>query len=52
MMQTLPQLRQRWPLGDFSDLSQQIIQSDIPAMAARAFRVRCKASGVTKLNHL
>lgn len=26
LVQTLPQLRQRWPLRDFSDLSQQIIR--------------------------
>ncbi|MGB8128466.1 MAG: hypothetical protein WCG81_01605 [Candidatus Angelobacter sp.] len=48
LMQTLPQLRQGWPLRDFSDLSQQTTESDMPAKAARAFRVRCKASGTLR----
>jgi hypothetical protein len=53
LMQTLPQLCERWPLRDFFDLRQQIIRKRFPRHVNASLQATMQAIRyVTKLNHL
>src|SRR5580692_10249640 len=52
-VQALPQFRERWPLCDFLDLSQQIVRKRHTCHGSASFQAAVQGIGyITKLNHL
>jgi hypothetical protein len=47
-MQPLAKHLEGGSLGDLTNLAEQKSDSDIPAFGARAFKVRCSASGTCR----